>query len=145
MTTIAVGFAAEQFIPALGSVRIEVDARARFHGRQRKLIKLQSRQFAGDLILVGIYRDVAEPGLCGDGKLIAIIEPLVEKGADPVQFVDSHERVPVRNYAPTARPGVQIVARSAATLIPNARGLAAVGLKRFAVEEQFDIEFARAP
>ncbi len=95
-----------------GSVgELRDDAGARLPGRQRQLIKVQGRQLAGDLILVGICRDVSEPGLCGDGKLIDVVEPLIEERADPVQFVDRHERVPVRDRAPTARPGVQVVAR----------------------------------
>src|SRR5262249_35041340 len=111
VTTIAVGLATEQCVAALGRVGIEVDAGARLYRRQRQLIKVQGGQLAGDLIVVGISRDVAEPGLCGDGKLLDVVESLIEERANAVQFVDRHEGVPVRDRAPTARPGVQVVTR----------------------------------
>jgi len=111
VTTVAVRLAAEQFVSAFRGFLIEIDARTWFYRRQRQLVELQCRQLAGDLIAIGLGRDVAEPGPCGDGKLLAVVEPLIKERAVPVQLVDRHERVPVRDRAPTTRPGVQVVAR----------------------------------
>src|SRR5438874_340230 len=41
MAAIAVGLAAEQRITTLGRIGIEVNARARFHRRQRQLVEVQ--------------------------------------------------------------------------------------------------------
>src|SRR5262250_1247107 len=46
---------------------------------QRKL----ATKPAGDLIVIGIGRDMAEPGLGGDGKLLGVVEPLIKECANP--------------------------------------------------------------
>src|SRR6185437_5420142 len=97
MTTVAVRFATEQLVAALGRLCIEIYPRTRFYRRQSKLIELQRRQLARDLIMVRIDGYMSKLRARRNWELSCVIETFVKERAHAVHFVDRDEGVPVWN------------------------------------------------
>src|SRR5690349_12290691 len=76
---------------------------------------MQCRQFAGDLIMIGVRRDVTKVGRCCDWELRSIVEPFIEECPYSVQLVNGHKGVPIGNRSPTAITGGYFGIRSAGT------------------------------
>src|ERR1041385_2147602 len=104
MTAIAIGLAAEEFVSTLCGIGIEINAGTRPYGRQSELIEVQRRQFAGDLIGIGVGGDVAQASLRRDGELSCVVESFIEERSDPMSFIYGNKGVPVSPGSPSAGP-----------------------------------------
>jgi hypothetical protein len=113
MASIAISLATEEFVAALFGVGVKINSGTWQYCGQCELIEMKRRQFAGDLIGIGISRSMAEAGFRSDRKLCGIVETFIEKRCRyraarlPLQMRSNKSRCPSRRsmYVDCARRG----------------------------------------